>query len=29
MDHSFMQGVEVIDRLLLGTAEQTVNGISR
>ena len=29
MDHSFMQGVEVIDRLLLGTGEQTVNGISR
>jgi protoporphyrinogen oxidase len=29
MDHSFMQGVEVVDRLLLGKAEQTVNGISR
>ncbi len=29
MDHSFMQGVEVIDRLLLGKAEQTVNGVSR
>jgi len=26
MDHSFMQGVEVIDRLLHGKAEQTVNG---
>jgi hypothetical protein len=29
MDHSFMQGVEIVDRLLLGKAEQTVNGISR
>jgi hypothetical protein len=29
MDHSFMQGVEVIDRLLLGKSEQTVNGVSR
>jgi len=26
MDHSFMQGVEVIDRILAGKAEQTVNG---
>lgn len=29
MDHSFMQGVEAIDLLLLGKAEQTVNGVSR
>ena len=29
MDHSFMQGVEVIDRLLLGNVEQTVIGVSR
>jgi protoporphyrinogen oxidase len=28
MDHSFMQGVEIIDRLLLGKAEQTVSGTS-
>lgn len=26
MDHSFMQGVEVIDRILHGTAESTING---
>lgn len=26
MDHSFMQGVEVIDRILLGKAESTING---
>lgn len=26
MDHSFMQGVEVIDRLLLGKEERTVHG---
>lgn len=29
MDHSFMQGVEVVDRLLLGKPEPTVNGASR
>jgi len=27
MDHSFMQGVEVVGRLLLGTSEPTVNGV--
>jgi len=26
MDHSFMQGVEVIDRILQGKAESTING---
>jgi protoporphyrinogen oxidase len=26
MDHSFMQGVEVVDRILSGSAEKTVNG---
>lgn len=26
MDHSFMQGVEVVDRILNGSAEPTVNG---
>ncbi|HEY3309396.1 MAG TPA: FAD-dependent oxidoreductase [Desulfuromonadaceae bacterium] len=26
MDHSFMQGVEVVERILLGKDEQTVNG---
>ena len=26
MDHSFMQGVEVVDHLLKGTAERTLNG---
>jgi hypothetical protein len=29
MDHSFMQGVEVVDRLLLGKPELTLNGVSR
>ncbi|GFE61330.1 NAD(P)/FAD-dependent oxidoreductase [Geobacter sp. AOG2] len=29
MDHSFMQGVEVVDRLLLGKPEPTVSGASR
>lgn len=28
MDHSFMQGVEVVERLLTGTTEQTLNGKS-
>ena len=27
MDHSFMQGVEVVDRLLAGGAEPTLNGV--
>lgn len=27
MDHSFMQGVELVDRLLLGKDERTVNGV--
>ena len=26
MDHSFMQGVEIVDRLLLGKEEQTIHG---
>ena len=26
MDHSFMQGVEVVQRILTGTAEKTING---
>ncbi|MDD2898846.1 MAG: FAD-dependent oxidoreductase [Desulfuromonadaceae bacterium] len=28
MDHSFMQGVEVVDRLLNGTGECTLNGVA-
>lgn len=27
MDHSFMQGVEVVDRILVGTDEHTLNGV--
>jgi protoporphyrinogen oxidase len=26
MDHSFMQGVEVVDRILMGQEERTING---
>ncbi len=29
MDHSFMQGVEVVERILSGVPERTVNGIVR
>lgn len=29
MDHSFMQGVEVVDRLLTGNDECTLNGVAR
>lgn len=28
MDHSFMQGVEVVERLLTGTEESTLNGVA-
>ena len=29
MDHSFMQGVEAVERILHGAPEPTVGGVSR